>query len=188
LIRTRNRGEQTRLSETRLSSEFTTAEALGGRTTAHFDVAVFDDDLGVAKKRKLIAGSFLSTRKHPGNITSTLGVGVENDNHADLGLKDRTIQGTFELRWDAKVNRFAVVPYVVYNDRDLETRGVREEIVSGRLQFMAMRIAPLLGATLAVEGRMSRITRKEPIGDRSTDYGAALTLSGGGGAPPPMPH
>jgi len=183
LIRVRHRGGQTELTEKRLSSEFTTAEALGGRTTARFDVAIFDDDLGVAKKRKLIAGSFLSTRRHPGNITTTLGVGVENDKHVDLDLRDRTIQGTFEVRWDAVAGRFAVIPYVVYNDRDLETRGVREELVSGRLQFMAMRIAPLLGATLAIEGRMGRVTHKQPISDKNADYGAALTLSGGAASP-----
>ena len=182
LIRVRHRGEQTDLMESRLSSEFTTAEPGEGRTTVRFDVAVFDDKLGVGKKRKLIAATYSSIRRHAGNITSTTTIGYENDKHIDLNLSDQTFQGTFELRWDAVRDRLAFLPYVVYTDRDQETRGIHDQLVSGRLQCMALRIPALLGSTLALEGRISHVTNKEPIENTDTDYGATLTLSGGAAA------
>ncbi|HET9950555.1 MAG TPA: hypothetical protein VFS09_02045, partial [Candidatus Eisenbacteria bacterium] len=182
LIRVRHRGEQTDLTETRLYSEFTTAEPREGRTTVRFDVAVFDDKLGVGKKRKLLAATYSSIRRHPGNITSTTTIGYENDKHIDLNLSDQTFQGSFELRWDAVPERLALLPYVIYTDRDQETRGLHEQLVSGRLQCMAMRIPVLFGSTLALEGRISRVTNKEPFDTKDNDYGATLTLSGGAAA------
>jgi hypothetical protein len=182
LIRVRSRGDQTDLTETRFSSELTTAEAREGRTTVRFDVAIFDDKLGVGKKRKLLAATYSSIRRHPGNITSTTTIGYEADKHVDLNLSDQTFQGTFELRWDAVADRLAFLPYVVYTDRNQETRGVHDQLVSGRLQCMAMRMPALLGATLALEGRISHVTNKEPVETKDNDYGATLTLSGGAAA------
>ncbi|MEK7348897.1 MAG: hypothetical protein AABZ94_08490 [Candidatus Eisenbacteria bacterium] len=177
LIRIHHRGAQTDLTEKRLSSEFTAAEPLGGRTSARVDVALFDDKLGVAARRKVIAGSAVTTRRLPGRITSTLAFGIENDKRADLDLDDRTMQATFELRWEAIADRFLVTPYVVYNDRDLESRGIREEFVSGRVQLGLQRIPLLHGAAVALEGRIARVTRSEPAAVKDTDYGASLTLS-----------
>lgn len=177
LIRVHHRGAQTDLTEKRLSSEFTAAEPLGGRTSARVDVALFDDKLGVSKKRKVLAGSAVTTRRHPGRMTSTLAIGIENDNHSDLGLVDRTMQGTFELRWEAIADRFVVTPYVVYNDRELETRGLQEELVSGRVQMALQRIPAFHGAVVALEGRIGRVSRSKPTEYKDTDYGASLTIS-----------
>ncbi|HEU4723858.1 MAG TPA: hypothetical protein VFU59_01035 [Candidatus Eisenbacteria bacterium] len=177
LIRIHHRGAQTDLTEKRFASEFTAAEPLGGRTSARVDVALFDDKLGVGAKRKLIAGSAVTTRRHPGRMTSTLAIGVENDKHADLDLTDRSLNATFELRWEAIADRFLVTPYVVYNDRKLESRGVEEELVSGRLQFAAQRLPALRGGALAVEGRIARVSRRLPTDVKDTDYGVSVTLS-----------
>ncbi len=177
LIRVHHRGAQTDLTEKRFSSQFTAAEPLGGRTSARVDVALFDDNLGVAAKRKVVAGSAVTTRRHPGRITSTFAFGIENDDRADLGLVDRTLQATFELRWEAIAGRFLVTPYVVYNDRDLESRGLQEELVSGRVQVALQRIPALFGAAVALEGRIARASRSKPAEAKDTDYGASLTIS-----------
>jgi hypothetical protein len=177
LIRIRHRGAQTELTEKRFASELTLAEPMGGRTTARVDVALFDDDQGVAKKRKLMAGSIATTRRHPGGITSSLLVGIENDDHADLGLEDKTLQGTLEIRVDAVRERLLVIPYIVYLSRKQETRGVEESVTSGRLQVMLQRIPALRNAAVALEGRIGRIDRKQPIDISDTDYGATLTIS-----------
>lgn len=177
LIRVHHRGAQTDLTEKRLSSELTFAEPLEGRTTARVDVALFDDDLGVAAKRKLVAGSAVTTRRHPGRVTSTLALGVENDKHVDLNLTDRSLNATIELRWEAVPDRFSVAPYLVYNDRNLESRGVDEELVSGRLQFALQRIPVLHGSALAIEGRIARVSRRLPAEVKDTDYGAMITLT-----------
>ncbi len=177
LIRVRHRGDQTNLTEKRLSSEFRTAEEMGGYTSARFDVALFDDDLGVAQKRRLVAGSFVTSRRHPGNITSTLGVGIENDDHDDLDLVDRTLQGTFELRWEASPGRLLVTPYVVYADRRWNTRGVRQEQVSGRLQIALVRIPFLRDGSVSLEGRVDRLQDKEPRNRKATDGAISLTIA-----------
>ncbi len=177
LIRIHHRGAQTDFTEKRLSSEFTAAEPMGGRTSARVDVALFNDNLGVAAKRKVIAGSAFATRRLPGRVTSTLAFGIENDRRDELNLDDRTLQATFELRWEAVADRFLVTPYVVYNDRNLESRGVQEEFVSGRLQVALQRIPVFRGAAVALEGRIARITRSKPTEVKDTDYGASLTLS-----------
>ena len=177
LIRIHHRGAQTNLTEKRLSSEFTAAEPLGGRTSARVDVALFTDDLGVAAKRKVIAGSAMTTRRHPGRMTSTFALGVEDDKHVDLDLTDRSLNATFELRWEAVANQFTVTPYLVYNDRKLETRGVEEELVSGRVQLAVQRFPKLSGVTMALEGRIARVSRKKPTDLKDTDYGVAFTIS-----------
>ncbi len=179
LIRIRHRGDQTELTEKRFASELTLAEPMGGRTTARVDVALFDDDLGVAKKRKLIAGRVVTTRQHPGGITSSLLVGIENDDHADLGLEDKTLQGALEIRVAAIADRLLVIPYLVYHDRKLETRGTEEKVTSGRLQLALQRIPALRNAAIALEGRIARVDRKLPIDQADTDYGATLTISQG---------
>jgi hypothetical protein len=175
-IRVHHRGAQTNLVEKRLSSEITAEEPMGGRTTARFEVAVLEDDRGVATKRRIMAGWAQTTRRHPGRITSTLGLGLEKDDHTDLGLVDHTLQGTFELRWEGIPDRFFVAPYVVYNDRNLETRGVQEKLVSGRVQVALQRIPALHGAAVALEGRVGRLSRGRPA-VKDTDYGASLVLS-----------
>jgi hypothetical protein len=177
LIRIRHRGDQTNFTEKRFSSELRAAEELGGYTSARFDVALFDDDLGVAQNRKLVAGSFVTSRRHPGNMTSTLGIGIENDDHADLHLVDRTVQGTFELRWEASPGRLLVTPYVVYLDRRLKTRGIRHDQVSGRLQVALVALPFLRDGSLAVEGRINRLQEKEPFDRAVTDGAVSVTIS-----------
>jgi hypothetical protein len=152
-------------------------EDLGGYTRARFDVALFEDDRGVARRRRLVAGSFVTSRRHPGNMTSTLGIGIENDDHRDLGLIDRTLQGTFELRWEASPGRFLVTPYVVYLDRRLETLGARQEQVSGRLQIAWVHVPFLRDGSLSLEGRVNRLHDREPYSRSVTDGALSLAIA-----------
>lgn len=177
LIRIRHRGDQTDFTETRLSSEFSAPEMRGGRTVGRFDVAIFDDDLGVAQKRKVVAGSFVTTRRHPGRITSTLAFGIENDDRVDLELQDKTLNGSFELSWEVSPGRILLTPYVVYLDRRLESAGFREEQVSGRLQIALVRVPALADGSVSIEGRLTRAIRKEPYEDRETDGAVSLTIA-----------
>jgi hypothetical protein len=54
---------------------------------------------------------------------------------------------------------------------------VEESVTSGRLQVMLQRIPALRNAAVALEGRIGRIDRKQPIDSSDTDYGATLTIS-----------
>lgn len=177
LIRIRHRGDQTDFTETRLSSEFSAPEMQGGRTVGRFDVAIFDDDLGVAQKRKVVAGSFVTTRRHPGRITSTLAFGIENDDRADLDLQDKSLNGSFELSWEVSPGRLLLTPYVVYLDRRLESAGFREEQISGRLQIALVRVPALADGSVSLEGRLTRSIHKEPYEDRETDGSVSLTIA-----------
>ncbi|HEU4335531.1 MAG TPA: hypothetical protein VFT32_13630, partial [Candidatus Eisenbacteria bacterium] len=149
----------------------------GQAATPRFDVAIFDDDLGVAQKRKLVAGSLVTTRRHPGRITSTLAFGIENDDRADLDLQDKSLNGSFELSWEASPGRLLLTPYVVYLDRRLESSGFREEQISGRLQIALVRVPALADGSVSLEGRLTRSIRKEPYEDRETDGAVSLTIA-----------
>jgi len=164
LIRIRQKGVQTDFTQTRVATEFTVAEPMGGRTTARFDVALFEDERGLNDKRLVTSGSVVSVRRHPGRMTSTISAGIEQDENQDLGLRDRTIQGAFELRWEAAPARLLVTPFVAYTKRELNLRGTRQDRLSVRLQLSLLRLPSLGETALSVEGRYDKFLRQEPIG------------------------
>jgi len=164
LIRIRQKGVQTDFTQTRVATEFSAPEALGGRTTARFDVALYEDERGLNAKRLVTSGSVVSVRRHPGRMTSTISAGIDQDENQDLGLRDRTIQGAFELRWEAMPGRLLVTPFVAYTKRDLELRGTRQDRLSVRLQASLLRLPSLGETALSVEGRYDKFLRQEPTG------------------------
>ena len=167
LIRIRQKGIQTDFTQTRVATEFTAPEAMGGRTTARFDVALYEDERGLNAKHLLTSGSVVSVRRHPGRITSTISAGLEQDENQDLGLRDRTIQGAVEFRWEATPGRLLVTPFVAYATRDLKLRGTRQDHLSVRLQLSLLRLPSLGETALSVEGRYDKFTHQEPTGDES---------------------
>src|SRR5207245_8387597 len=51
LVRVQNHGANTKYSETRAAGDLVIGEQYGGQTRARFDIALFDDDLGVNARR-----------------------------------------------------------------------------------------------------------------------------------------
>lgn len=176
LIYIRQSGPQTDYTQTRLATEFTASEQLGGRTTVRFDVAMSDDERGVNARRRVLAGSAVSMRRHPGRVTSTVSAGIERDENRDLGARDRTIQGAIEIRWEASPSRFLVQPFVSYLSRDYELQGRSEDRVGGRLQLSLLRVPGLGDAALSVQGRVERVWRLIPEGTHDTETGVEVSL------------
>ena len=164
LIRIRQKGPQTDFTQTRVATEFSAPEAMGGRTTARFDIALYEDERGLNAKRLVTSGSVVSVRRHPDRMTSTISAGIEQDENKDLDLRDRTIQGAFELRWEAAPGRLLVTPFVAYTKRELELRGTRQDRVSVRLQLSLLRLPSLGETALSVEGRYDKLLHQEPTG------------------------
>ena len=175
LIRIRQKGIQTDFTQTRVATEFSAPEAMGGRTTARFDVALYEDERGLNAKRLVTSGSVVSVRRHPGRITSTISAGLEQDENQDLDLSDRTIQGAVEFRWEAAPGRLLVTPFVAYATRDLKLRGTRQDHLSVRLQLSLLRLPSLGETALSVDGRFDKFTHQEPTGDE--DAVAAVEVS-----------
>ena len=176
LIRIRQKGIQTDFTQTRVATEFSAPEAMGGRTTARFDVALFEDERGLNAKRLVTSGSVVSVRRHPGRMTSTISAGIEQDENQDLNLRDRTIQGAFELRWEASPGRFLVTPFVAYSKRELNLRGTRQDRLSIRLQLSLLRLPSLGETALSVEGRYDKFLRQEPTGPENGVTAIELSL------------
>ncbi|HYJ33559.1 MAG TPA: hypothetical protein VE326_10105 [Candidatus Binatia bacterium] len=176
IIRIRQTGSQTDFTQTRLATEFTASEPMGGRTTARFDVGTFDDEKGVNVKRRVLAGSVVSMRRHPGRVTSTISGGIERDENRDLHLRDMTIQGTLEVRWEASPSRLLVTPFLSYISRDYELQGRSEDRAGGRLQISFLRVPGLGDAALSIQGRVERIWRLIPEGTHDTDEAVEVSL------------
>jgi len=176
LIRIRQKGIQTDFTQTRVATEFSAPEAMGGRTTARFDVALFEDERGLNAKRLVTSGSVVSVRRHPGRMTSTISAGIEQDENQDLNLRDRTIQGAFELRWEAMPGRFLVTPFIAYTKRELNLRGTRQDRLSVRLQLSLLRLPSLGETALSVEGRYDKFLRQEPTGPENGVTAIELSL------------
>lgn len=176
IVRIRQTGPQTDFTQTRLATEFTASEQMGGRTTARFDVGTFDDDKGVNVRRRVLSGSVVSMRRHPGRVTSTISAGVERDENRDLRLRDMTIQGTLEIRWEASPSRLLVQPFLSYISRDYELQGRSEDRLGGRLQISFLRVPGLGDAALSVQGRVERIWRLIPEGTHDTDKAVEVSL------------
>jgi len=176
IIRIRQTGAQTDFTQTRLATEFTASEQMGGRTTARFDVGTYDDDKGVNLKRRVFAGSVVSMRRHPGRVTSTISAGVERDENRDLHARDMTIQGALEVRWEASPSRLLIMPFLSYISRDYELQGRSEDRLGGRLQISLLRVPGLGDAALSVQGRVERIWRLIPEGTHDTDEAVEISL------------
>jgi hypothetical protein len=176
IIRIRQKGAQTDYTQTRLATEFTASEQMGGRTTARFDVGTFDDDKGVSVRRRVLAGSVVSMRRHPGRVTSTVSAGVERDENRDLKARDLTLQGALEVRWEASPSRLLVTPFLSYISRDYELQGRSEDRLGGRLQISFLRVPGLGDAALSVQGRLERIWRLIPEGTHDTEGAVEVSL------------
>ena len=176
LIRIRQTGPQTDFTQIRLATDFTASEVMGGRTTVRFDAGTFEDKKGTNTRRRVLAGSVVSVRRHPGRVTSTISAGIERDENRDLRARDTTIQGALEVRWEASPQRLLVAPFVSYLSRDYELRGTREDRLGGRLQISLLRLPGLGDAALSVQGRAERIRLREPLEDSDTELGVEASL------------
>lgn len=176
LVRIRQKGPQSDFTQTRVATEFTVGEPMDGRTTARFDIAHYNDERGLNTKRLVTSGSVVSVRRHPGRLSTTLAAGIEQDENEDLDLRDRTIQGSFELRWEAVAGTFLVSPFVTYVTRDLELRGAREDRLSVRLQLSLLRLPSFSETVLSIQGRFDRISIREPSGDDDDEIGVELSI------------
>jgi hypothetical protein len=173
-VRTTQRGAATDYTENRFQGEFTRAEPGGGRTTARLDAATYRDSKVANARRRLYSGSVVSTVRHGTGATSTLTLGYEEDYHEDLGKTDRTIQGTFETRWEAVPGRVLITPYFGGSSREYEVAGTKETRFGGRLEVAFLRFASLGENALAVTGRVDRVNLKLPVDSRQTDAGVEI--------------
>lgn len=174
-VRTTNRGAQTDYTENRLQGEFTRCEPNGGQTTARLDAATYRDSRAANARRRVYSGSLVSTARQSATTTSTLTLGYEEDIHEDWDKTDRTIQGTFETRWEAVRGRLLVTPYLAGSTQDHEALGTKETRLGGRLQVAWLRFAGLGENALALSGRIERVTTDLPASTRRTDAGVELT-------------
>ncbi|HEY7728718.1 MAG TPA: hypothetical protein VID50_09705, partial [Candidatus Eisenbacteria bacterium] len=173
-VRTSHRGASTEYREDRIQTEFTRCEPGGGQTTARLDAAVYRDPKAANARRRVYSGSLVSTLRHRAGATSTLTVGYQEDIHEDLDKTDRTLQGTFETRWEAVPGRLIVVPYFAGSSRNYEALGTKETRLGGRLQFAWLRFAGLGENALSLTGRIERVATDLPASSRSTDTGVEL--------------
>jgi len=174
-VHVRHEGANTNLLEDRIGGDYTISEVMGGRTTARFDATFLNDDLRAGTKRRVVSGSLVTTRKHPGRVVSTLTFGFEQNHSSAVNLTDTTIQGSFEARWEAIAGRFLVTPYLSGITRHYETLGTKDDRYSARLQLALLRVAGLAENAIALEGRLDRIQHLQPA--RPKDFDGSVTLS-----------
>ncbi|MBI4363919.1 MAG: hypothetical protein HY568_00660 [Candidatus Latescibacteria bacterium] len=175
-VRVTHRGANTEFTENRVATEFSTAERMGGRTTARFDVVVSEDSHRSNTRRRLASGSLVSTRRHPGRVVSTLTLGLEQSRLRDLDITDTTFQGSFEARWEALPGRLLVTPFIAGTTRTYEQQDTKEGRYSARLQISLLRVPGLGENSISLEGRIDRMERTKPSGPSSTEGSAQLTL------------
>jgi len=176
LTRITNKGANTDFTENRIGTEYSASEPLGGRTTARFDIGFINDDLRAATKRRVVSGSVVSTRRHPGRIVSTLTLGLEQNHSSGVNLDDSTIQGSFEARWEAVAGRFLVTPFFSGSERRYELLGTKEDRYSARLQLALLRIAGLGENAVALTGRIDRVQHLTPALPKDLDTSVQLTI------------
>ncbi|HEY2924657.1 MAG TPA: Ig-like domain-containing protein [Candidatus Eisenbacteria bacterium] len=176
IVRVTHHGANTDLTENRLATEYTVSEPLGGRTTARFDVAFLDDAMRVATKRRVVSGSLLTTRKHPGRVVSTLALGIEQNRVSDLHLTDTTIQGSFEARWEAVVGRLLLTPFLAGSSRNYQLLGTREDRYAARFQAVFLRVPGLGENAVSLEGRVDRVQHRTPSRPSDLDGSVQLTI------------
>jgi hypothetical protein len=176
IIRVTHHGANTDFTENRIATEYTASEPLGGRTTARFDVAFIDDPMRVGTKRRVAAGSLLTTRRHPGRVVSTLALGIEQNRSSDLHRTDTTIQGSFEARWEVVPGRLLLSPFLAGSSRNYELLGTKEDRYAARLQVTFLRIPGLGENAVSLEGRVDRVQHLAPSLPRDLDGSVQLTI------------
>jgi hypothetical protein len=176
LIRVTHRGANTRFTENHVATELDLAEPFGGRTRGRFDIAILEDERGLNTRRRVVSGSLVSTRRHPGRVTSTLTLGMEADRQSDFALTNRTTQGSLEVRWEAIPGRLLVTPFFTAQSRDYALNASHANRVSGRIQVAFLRVPRLGENVVALEGRVERIERIEPLESKDTEGAALLTI------------
>jgi hypothetical protein len=175
-VRVTHRGANTDFVENRIATEYAVAEPLGGRTTARFDIAFIDDALRENTNRRVTSGSLVATRRHPGRMASTLTLGVEQDHSGDLHATNTTVQGSFELRWEAIPGRFLVAPFLTGASRNYELLGTKEEHYAARVQLALLHVAGLGDNAVALEGRLDRLSHLKPSLPSQLDTSVQLTI------------
>jgi hypothetical protein len=176
LTRITNKGANTDFTENRVGTEYSASEPLGGRTTARFDIGFINDELRAATKRRVVSGSVVSTRRHPGRIVSTVTLGLEQNHSSGVNLDDSTIQGSFEARWEAIAGRFLVTPFLSGSTRHYELLGTREDRYSARLQLVLLRLAGLGENAVALTGRVDRVQHLVPTSAQDLDTSVQLSI------------
>ena len=175
-IRIQHHGLNSEFRESRAAGELVIGEPYHGETKARLDVTLFEDDLGTNTRRVLTSASVVSTRRHPGGVTSTLSGGYEHDDQQRLDLSDQTLQGTIEIRWEAIPGKFLVSPFITYLSRDYESLDRREDHVAGRLQLAWVHLPGLGNNALSLEGRIDRSNLQKPIEEKSTEGSVLVTF------------
>lgn len=168
-------GANTEYKESRFQTQFTRCEPGGGQTSVRLDAATYQDDLAANARRRVLSGSLVSTVRHSAGATSTLSAGYEEDTNRDLDQTNRTIQGTFETRFEALPGRLLITPYFTGSSRDYEQFGTKEVRLGGRLQIALLRFAGLGENALALTGRVDRLKQQIPSEKTSTEGAIDLT-------------
>ena len=176
LVRVTHRGANTDFTEHRVATEYTVAEPYGGRTTARFDVTFIKDAMRADTKRRVVSGSLITTRRHPGRVVSSLALGLEQNRLGDLNLTDTTIQGSFEARWEAIASRLLITPFFAGSTRTYDLQGTREDRYSARLQVALLRVAGLGGNAVSVEGRLDRVQHLRPSLPKNLDGSVQIAV------------
>jgi len=174
-VHVRHRGANTNLVEDRIGGDYTVSEVGGGRTTARFDATFLNDPFRAATKRRVVSGSAVTTRRHPGRVVSTVTFGFEQNTSNSLNLTDTTIQGSLEARWEAIAGRLLITPFVSGATRHYDLLGTKEDRYSARLQLALLRVAGLGENAISLEGRLDRAQHRRPA--RPTDLDGSVTLT-----------
>jgi hypothetical protein len=174
-IRVRHKGTNTDFTEERIGGDYTASEVLGGRTTARFDATFLNDPIRAETKRRVVSGSVVSTRRHPGRVVSTITFGFEQSSSA-LNLTDTTVQGSFEARWEAVAGRFLVTPFVSGATRHYELLGTKEDRYSAHLQLAFLRVPGFGENAVSLEGRVDRVQHLAPARAKDLDGSVQLTI------------
>ena len=175
-VHVRSKGANTDFTEQRIGGDYTASEAQGGRTTARFNIAFLNDLLRAGTRRRVTSGSLVTVRKHPGRVTSTTILGLEQNKSQDLNRTDTTVQGSFEARWEAVQGRLLVIPYVSGVTRHLELFGTKEDRYMARLQVAFLRVPGFGENAVAIEGRLDRIQHLEPSRAMNLNGSVQLTV------------
>ncbi len=168
-------GANTEYKESRFQTRFTRCEPRGGMTAVRLDGATYRDDLAANARRQVFSGSVVSTLLHAGGATSTISLGYEEDTNRDLDRTNRTIEGTFETRFEAVPGHLVVIPFFAGSSRDYEALGTKETRLGGRLQIALLRFAGLGENALALTGRVDHAKNQLPIEKTRTEGAVELT-------------
>lgn len=174
IVRVTHRGANIEYVETRLATELSTAERRGGHTSARFDIATMEDERRPNTRRRISSGSIVTTGSSSDHLCSTLAAGVEWDRNRDLDLANTTLQGSFELRWEAVPGKLLIAPFVDASQHDYSQQGTRESRYAARLQIAFLRVPGLRENAVSLEGRVDRLKRFEPLESTTTDGSVML--------------